>query len=139
MDYVQLLEGVKAHPYATVIAASVVNGRVTAMFVGAFVAQGYINPIIPYIIFVVMDVLGDMLYYSLGRIGNIGGKIIIRKNWQKRLSQFNDKKLKNNFPKALLLAKVSAIGSKPVIVAAGMGKMPLAKFLGVTVPCTFMS
>ncbi|MEK7539331.1 MAG: VTT domain-containing protein [Patescibacteria group bacterium] len=136
MDHIQLLEGIKAHPYTTIVAASVVNARITAVFVGAFVAQGYINPFIAYIIFIVMGISGDMLYYFFGRIGHLGGVLLIKNSWQNKLSQLDDK-WRKNFPKAILIGKTTA-GSKPVIFVAGVAKMPLLKFLSIIVPCTLV-
>ncbi len=137
MDYNQLLEGIQAHPYATTVAASVVNGKATAIVVGAFVAQGYVNPIVAYAIFVVMDILGDTLYYFLGRLGYLGGKIIIKDSWRQKLNQPNEKFAKH-FLWALFIGKVSLVGSKPTILAAGITRMSLVKFYGVIVPCTLV-
>ncbi len=138
MDYIQLLEGIKAHPYATLIAASVVQGRITALLIGAFVAQGGdINLIIAYSIFVVMDILGDTLYYFFGRIGHIGGTLLIRKSWQRKLNWLN-LKFQGNLIKIIFFVKATGICSKPGMVLAGTTKMPLQKFWGITVPCTLV-
>ncbi|MEK7127965.1 MAG: VTT domain-containing protein [Patescibacteria group bacterium] len=121
----------------TIILASLVNGRATALVVGAFIGQGYLNPFAAYWIFVAMDFMGDTLYYCLGRIGQLGGKFLIRESWQEKISQFNGG-LKKNLPKALLFGKITMVGSKPIIVAAGMTKMPLFKFWSVNMPCTLV-
>ena len=135
MDYTQLLDGIKVHPYVTIITATVVSGRITAVVVGAFVAKGYINPFIAYCIFVTMDILGDTLYHLFGRMGHLGGTFLIRKSWQKKLSRLNQR-FGNNFTKMLFFVKVTGIGSKPTIVGTGIVKMPLPKFYSITAPCT---
>ena len=137
MDYAQLLEGIKAHPYLTIITASVIKGQPVAVVAGALVAQGYVNPITAYCIFVVMDFLGDTLYYFFGRAGHLGGKFFMRKSWQKKLGRLHEGWGKN-LPKALWIGKISIVGSKPVIFAAGAAKMPLLKFWGITLPCTLV-
>ena len=105
--------------------------------IGALTVQGYINPVIAYVIFVTMDVLGDALYYCFGRVGFLGGKFLIKESWRKTLSRLNGE-LEKNIVKALFIGKILAIGSKPIIVAAGIAKMPLRKFLSITVPCTLV-
>ncbi|KKR61379.1 MAG: hypothetical protein UV43_C0038G0009 [Parcubacteria group bacterium GW2011_GWF2_42_7] len=140
MDYVQLLEGMKAHPYTAMIAASVVQGRITALFVGAFLAQGgNVSPIFAYGIFCVMDVLGDILYYELGRMGRVGGMLLTRKSWREKLSQLNKGRLEQNFSYAIFISKVTMVGSKPVIVAMGVGKVPFLRFLKVATLCALVS
>lgn len=78
MDFSQLLEGIQAHPYATLFAVSVVETRITAVCVGAFAAQGYINPVIAYGIFIFMNLLGDTLYYTFGRTGQVASRFLIK-------------------------------------------------------------
>ena len=111
MDYVQLLEGMKAHPYTAMIAASVVQGRITALFVGAFLAQG----------------------------GRVGGMLLTRKSWREKLSQLNKGRLEQNFSYAIFISKVTMVGSKPVIVAMGVGKVPFLRFLKVATLCALVS
>lgn len=134
--YVQLREGIEAHPYLTIIAVSVVEARVTSVFAGMFVAQGYVNPIIAYVIFIVMCFLGDTLYYFLGRTGHAGARFLHRKKWH-RLAWVREK-MNGSLPWALVIGKVSGIASKPAIVAAGIGKMPFAQFCRITTPCTLV-
>ncbi len=121
----------------TIIMASVINGRATALVVGALVGQGFLNPIVAYFIFVTMDILGDILYYSFGRIGQLSGTFLVKKSWREKLDQLNGG-LKKNLSKALFFGKISMVGSKPIIVAAGIAKMPLVKFLGINVSCTLV-
>ncbi|MFA6076977.1 MAG: hypothetical protein WC735_02790 [Candidatus Paceibacterota bacterium] len=130
------MEGIKAHPYWTIITFSVIEGRLTAIAVGAFVAQGYVNPIVAYSIFVTMGVLGDMFYYFVGRVGNRVCSFFIRKSWRDRIGQFKGEWNKN-LPRAIVASKV-LVGSKPVIIVAGMTKMSLPKFMRIIVVWTLV-
>ena len=56
---------------------------------------------------------------------------------RKKLAQLNGN-LEKNLMKALFVGKITIVGSKPMIVTAGMAKMPLLKFYCVTVPCTLV-
>src|SRR5690348_2183796 len=87
MDPNQVWEHIEAHPYATIMALSMVNGRIAAFAVGPFISLGYINPFIAYLIFTVMDFLGDTLYFLAGRLGHIGGRFLIKEKWHGKLSE----------------------------------------------------
>lgn len=135
-----MLDGMKDHPYMTIISAAIWQGRVTAIFAGAFIAQGYVNPVMTYIIFVVMDISGDFLYYRAGRVGGHLARLFIKKSWSKKKKSGRvGQALERGLPLGLFIAKVTGVLSKPVIVAVGAAKMPLPKFWGITVPCTLIS
>jgi len=137
MDFTQLLDGISDHPYATIILASVITGRTTAVVVGALVAEGFINPLLAYIIFVIMDILGDTIYYFFGRIGRLGGKFFIKRiGLEEKLEKLNGG-LKESLTKAIFIGKIISF-SKPVIITAGIAEMPLFKFYRITVPCTLV-
>lgn len=139
MDYTQILEGMQAHPYATIILASVIEGKITAVIAGAFVTRGQVDPMVAYSIFVTMDVLGDTLYYLFGRIGHLLGTYFMDKiGWQAKSDRLHGG-LMRNLPRTIWLAKITMVGSKPVIVTAGIAKMSFVKFYGVTIPCTLLS
>lgn len=135
MDYVQLLEGIKTHPYTAVVVASAVNVRMTALLVGAVVAQSHdINPLIAYAIFVVMDVSGDVLCYILGYTGRRTVEIAREKNWGG-----NGTTPKSSFLVLLFSAKMLLVANKPIVVAAGAVKMPLPRFIRVSTLCALLS
>lgn len=134
MDHSQLLELVKEHPYVAVVTAAVAEGRITAIMVGGFSSQGYLNPFIAYAIFSVMSILGDTIFYLLGRFGN---SQISKTRWQPKMDKVNGR-LTKGLKTAIWIGKFSGIGSKPIILAAGIAKMPLLKFYGVIISCTLV-
>ena len=145
MDWSYLVDGLRAHPYAVIVTSAFFEGRFTALVVGAFFSMEggeSINLFITYGIFVVMDILGDALYYSLGRVGYLGGKkfFLKRTSWSRKVDQLLSRKgLQRSLVGALLLSKIAPVGSKPAIFAAGVAKMPLPRFFGIVVPCVLVS
>lgn len=138
MEYAELIDGVRTHPYITIVLASVVNGRVTAVVAGAAAAQGILNPFLAYGIFVAMDILGDTLYYCFGRVGHLMGNCFMRKiGWHDKFDKINPGFVAS-LPKAILIAKMTMIASKPVVITAGIAKLPFHKFYGVVTPCTLV-
>ena len=133
----KFVEGITAHPYITIILCAVVQGRLTAFAVGPFIALGYVNPCIAYLILVVMDFLGDTLYFMIGRLSQWTGRFLINKRWREKLSRFQGK-TDHVLLRLLLLGKVTGVASKPAIVSAGIARIPLHKFYLVTVPCSLL-
>ncbi len=136
MDYYLqlLLEGVKEHPYWTILAISVLEGRYTSIAVGALMAKGYdINPVVAYVIFTGMCIAGDMVFYYAGRTGHSILKFLIKKSWWDKINRFSDGKMMGTLLFLLITGKIAG-GSKPFIIASGMAKMKLATFCWATVP-----
>ncbi len=145
MNDSQFLDGILAHPYLTIITVSVVQGRIPAFIAGMFAAAGLLNPVIAYAIFCIMDILGDTLWYLISRFvhhlihcfGHRFGKYIIKKiGWQEKVNEISSDLIKY-LPRALFIGKITFAG-KPMIITAGIAKMPFLKFYGVVVPCTLI-
>lgn len=57
------------HPYLLLIPLSILEGPIIAIVCGVAAALGYLNPLIAWGILVLGDLLPDLMYYSLGRLG----------------------------------------------------------------------
>ena len=139
MDPIEfLVNGIRSHPYITIWIVSTVEGRVSSFLTGMLAAEGYLNPLGAYAIFVPMCIAGDVLFYFLGRTGGIAGTCLSRKSWWPKFRPSNAERIRQSLPRALIVAKITGIASKPTILLAGMVHMPLAHFCRITIPCTLI-
>ncbi len=108
----------------------VAEGPIVTVVAGFLVFLGQMNFWIVYGLVLLGDLTGDTLYYGLGR----GGKAAIRR-WGKfvGLSEKLVEKLERHFHKhagkTLLLGKLAHGFGGPVLVAAGLARMPYTEFL----------
>jgi len=120
------------YKYYLLFPLSILEGPIVTVLGGFLVTKGIFNFGVAYIILVLGDIIGDLIYYAIGRWG---GKPFIHK-WGKFFG-LNESTViktedhfKNHSIKTLLFGKTQLIGSV-ILAAAGMTKMPLFKFIGV--------
>lgn len=118
------------YKYALLFPISIVEGPVVSVIAGFLSAHGFLNLFITYAVLIAGDIVGDTMYYSIGRWG---GRPFIRK-WGKYFGIKEDKVLKiekhfeKHAGKTLLIGKTQAIGGL-FLAAAGLSKMPYWKFI----------
>lgn len=116
----------------------VIEGPIITVIAGLFLSLGYLNGPLTFIIIIIADTVGDVLHYSIGRISRIGfGQKIIN------IMGFTEARLKaieNHFvthpKKTLILGKLAHGVGGGVLIAAGMAKMNLNKFISFNVAAT---
>lgn len=120
------------YKYAVLFPIAVVEGPIITVIGGFLAAHQYLNIFAVYVIVVIADMAGDWAYYLIGQYG--GAPFL--KRWGKYLgvATVDVEKLRGHFSahagKTLVLAKITQVASAPVLVAGGMVKMPLHRFLG---------
>lgn len=114
-----------------VAAAAIVEGPIVTVLSTALARQGLL-PLVPLaIILLVGDLLGDLLHYALGR----RGLAHMPRAWRRwlGLGPARAMQLTRHFGrhggKTLMLAKLTHSVGAPVLVAAGMARMPVGPFL----------
>ncbi len=116
--------------YAIFFPLAIIEGPIVTIIAGFLSSLGYLNLFIIFILALLGDFVGDIIYYLIGRWG--GEKIL------KRGSFFGIKaqhlvKLDEHFQahagKTILLGKWTHYPGAPILVSAAMTKMPLAKYL----------
>ena len=118
------------HKYGFLFPVAVVEGPIISLISGFLVAKGILNIFAVYWLLVAGDIVGDTVYYALGRFG---GRLFIKK-WGQIFRITDDKLVRaekhfhEHFKKTLFLGKSSALGSV-ILIAAGLAKMPYAKFI----------
>ena len=125
-----LIQLISNYGYAIVFPLSVIEGPAVCVLAGFAVSLGYLGPIGVFITLMLGDVVGDALYYALGRFGR---KSFIDKYGKylglnaRRIEMLESYFVKYHW-QVLLIAKTQAVGS-PALVAAGVAKAPFGKYL----------
>ena len=119
------------YKYAILFPITIVEGPIITVIAGFLSSQGYLNILTVYGIVVAGDIVGDIIYYSIGRWG--GRRFINHWGHFLHLGLGEITKLENHFAKhsgkTLIFGKLSHAIGAPILVAAGMAKIPLNKFI----------
>ena len=116
--------------YLLIFPIAVLEGPIISMVVGFLIYMGYLNGMAAFGLLILADLVGDSLYYFLGRFG--------RKRFLHKYGHYIgmnearilvlEKQFEKNHWKILAVGKTQAIGSL-ILVAAGVAKAPFDKFL----------
>jgi len=134
-----LIQLLVTYKYYLLLPISIVEGPIVSVIAGFLCSKGMLSLFVTYSILILGDLIGDTLYYSIGRWG---GRPFIRK-WGKFFRIQEDKLLhtENHFKrhagKTLVLGKTQALGGI-ILVAAGLGKMPYLKFILLNLAVTLV-
>lgn len=127
----QLLNLLLTYKYLLIFPISVAEGPIISILSGVLIARDILDPFIAYTLLLLGDLVGDTLYYCLGRYG---GRPIVKKwGYLVKLKEEKMAALEHHFrhdaPKrTLFLGKTQPWGSV-ILFAAGTAKMPYLKFL----------
>lgn len=120
----------EVYKYHLLLPVSVIEGPIISVIGGFLCSAGFLNIYWTYAVLLLGDMLGDTLYYSIGRFG---GRPLLRR-WGHFL-KFNEDKVmrtehhfKHHAGKTLLVGKAHAFGGL-VLVAAGLSKMSYPQFM----------
>jgi membrane protein DedA with SNARE-associated domain len=109
----------------------VVEGPIITVIVGFLSSLGLLNIFIAYAVVVVVDIVGDTIYYELGYYGiqrsvNRWGRFLgITLEHVERL----EKHFEKHSGKTLIIGKLSHGVGAVVLVAAGIARVPFRKFI----------
>jgi membrane protein DedA with SNARE-associated domain len=115
--------------YVLLFPIAVIEGPVAAIIAGALVASGAFGLYDVTFILIAADLVGDLIYYWLGRWGHvrflesIGKRIGLTEERMEPLTR----NFKKNDWKLLLIGKTQGLGSI-ILYFAGVSKMPLPRF-----------
>lgn len=140
----QIIEWLLVYKYIVLFPVMVIEGPIITIIAGFLSSLELLNIYIAFFVVVVADLLGDFIYYSIGRWGR---KKFIDK-WGKYIGidPLKIEKLENHFlkhrKKTLIIGKISHAIGAPILVAAGIVKVPIIEFLWVnflaTLPKSFL-
>lgn len=122
---------VSAHGLTLLLPLSILEGPVVTVLAGWLSSLGLLDLRAVLGVAVLGDVLGDLLLYGLGR------RVLplLSRGWRRRLglSAGRMAQLVRHFrdrgPRTLVLAKLTHSVGAPVLVAAGMARMPVLPFM----------
>jgi membrane protein DedA with SNARE-associated domain len=127
----QIIPLLTAHKYLFLFPVVVVEGPIITVIAGFLSSLGVFNIFIAYAMVVVGDIAGDVMYYALGYYG--------RQRFIKRWGRFLgitlerveqlDKHFEKHTGKTLVIGKLSHGVGGVVLVAAGIARIPLRKFV----------
>jgi membrane protein DedA with SNARE-associated domain len=119
------------HGYVMLLPLAVLEGPTVTIIAGFLASVGRLSLLISWPIVVVGDLVGDSLYYSLGRWGGL--KFVGR--WgrycgitSQRL-ELVEQHFQRHTGRTLLLGKMTIAIGVVLLVAAGIGRVPFRKFL----------
>ncbi len=116
--------------YIILVPITIIEGPVATLIGGFLASLGYFNLVIVYIISFLGDIIGDLIYYAIGRWGT---KRIISHGKFLWIKIEHAKKLEGHFEKhagkTLLFGKWTHSVGGAILLAAGMSKMSLKKFI----------
>ena len=129
LDHLELL--LLQYKYWVLFPIALVEGPIITVFAGAAISLGYLGWVPSIIIISLGDIIGDIGHYY---IGLWGGKFFIKKygkyiGLKESHIVYMEKVLGNHPGKSLLLGKLAHGAGGALLVAAGMVKMSIKKFI----------
>ncbi len=117
--------------YLVILPVAILEGPIITVIAAFLAAQGYFNIFIVYIIVVIGDLAGDLMYYGIGRFGHtiakskIGQKLGVKDHHLDKVSSH----YQEHSGKTLLFGKLTHSMGMVVLTTAGVARMPIWKFL----------
>jgi len=134
-----LIQPLITYKYLLLLPVSIVEGPIVSIIAGFLCSKGLLSLFVTYPVLIMGDLLGDTMYYSIGRWG---GRSFIHR-WGRFIGVKEEKLLrtdnhfKNHGGKTLIFGKTQALGGV-ILVAAGLGKMPYLRFIWLNLVTTIV-
>jgi membrane protein DedA with SNARE-associated domain len=132
MSHVLALLG--QYGYAVLLPIAILEGPAITVVAGAMVAAGQLNGPVAFVLLVAADLVGDAVYYGLGRFGHapvvhrIGAWLSLTPERLQPLEQ----RFRDNDWKLLMIGKTQALGSL-ILYFAGASRVNFARFMGLNI------
>ncbi len=135
LPYDQIISELIKYKYIFLFPITIVEGPIITIIAGFLSSSGYMNPIIVYMIAMAGDIIGDVVYYAIGRWGRTG----FINRWGRWIGLNSQRVIrleghfKNHGGKTLLFGKWTQTLGAPILVAAGMVNMDFKKYMGFNI------
>jgi membrane protein DedA with SNARE-associated domain len=127
----QIINWLLVYKYFVLLPVVIIEGPIVTIIAGFLASLGHINPFIAYGVIVVGDLIGDCMYYSFGRFGR--KKVIERWGHYIGITLERVRRLETHFEKhsgkTLIISKLTHAVGPVFLVAAGVAKVPIGKFV----------
>ncbi|MDE1970716.1 MAG: DedA family protein [Patescibacteria group bacterium] len=127
--------------YAFLFPLAAFEGPIISLIVGFLTHQGYFNFFYAYGILIFGDIIPDIFYYYIGRTGNKNKFLteyrsklhVVSENIEhiERLWHYHGKK-------TMFFSKLAYGLSTPMLISAGIVKLPFPRFLSLALPITLI-
>src|ERR1700761_6169159 len=126
----RLLPLLARYGYAVILPIAVIEGPAMAMVAGALAAAGELNPYSACILLILADLVGDALYYGLGRFGHGPLLTAVSKRLSLTPERFAplERRFHDNDWKLLMIGKTQALGSL-ILYFAGASRMDFGRYM----------
>jgi membrane protein DedA with SNARE-associated domain len=126
-----ILTAIPVLKYVLIFLFTVIEGPLVAMIAGLFASLGFLNLALAFLVIIAGDLVSDSLYYSIGFWGREKmvkkyGRFIMLD--QKRLHRF-ETLIRYHSVKVLVIGKLTHLAGVPVLISAGLVKIPYKKFI----------
>ena len=135
---IRVIPLIARYGYVVLLPIAVVEGPTTAAITGALVALGQFNPVVSCLMLVAADLVGDALYYALGRYGH--GPI---SNWINNRLRITPERLRplaqrfhDNDWQLIMIGKTQALGGI-ILYFAGASRMAFGRYMALNLIGTF--
>jgi membrane protein DedA with SNARE-associated domain len=127
----ELLAILEHYRYWIIFPIAIFEGPIIIIISGFLVSLGYLNGAIAYLVVITADIIGDSLYYSLGRFW--GKSKFIKKigkyiGYDESSEKFIEEHFKKHKVKTFLIGKVSHGLGGTIQVASGIAKVTYNEF-----------
>lgn len=128
----EVLSILEHYKYFLIFPVAVIEGPIIIIITGFLVYLGYLNGYVAYSVIIVADIVGDSMYYGIGKLWK---KSVFIKKWAKYLGYdenseaFLESHFKKHKGKTFLLAKVSHGVGGAVQVSSGIAGVKYRDFL----------
>jgi membrane protein DedA with SNARE-associated domain len=124
-------ELIALHGYALLFPLAIIEGPIVTVLAAFLASQGYLNVTIVFGVVVAADLIGDVLYYVVGRLAN--AQLLSRWGSHVGAGPQRIEALSRHFDqhggRTLLIAKLTHSVGFAVLIAAGASSMPMRTFL----------
>lgn len=130
MTHVDIAQWLLNYRYLILFPLTVIEGPITTVTAGILSSLGFLNAFIVYAVVVLGDLVGDTLYYSIGRWGrkplSRWGRFI---GFNKERLEKIDEHFREHGGKTLIAAKLSHAVGAIALISAGISHLPYRRFI----------
>lgn len=128
----ELIAILEQYKYWIIFPIAIFEGPIIIIISGFLVSLGYLNGVIAYVVVVIADLIGDSLYYSIGKYW--GRSAFIKKigkfvGYDESSEKFLEDHFEKHKVKTFLIGKVTHGLGGSVQIASGIAKVSYGEFL----------
>jgi membrane protein DedA with SNARE-associated domain len=112
----------------------IIEGPIVTIIAAFLASMGLLSIVLVYFLSLIGNIIGDLNYYAIGRFGR---EKFIRKygkyiGLHEERIEYLEEHYKNHFLKTILIAKITEAPIIPTLVAAGLAKTDMRKYILLT-------